>query len=405
MKVRKKRERAPRGRGTVSLRADGRWEGKLSLGYDPTTGNRVRRVVYGRTAEEADAKLAALKTAIAKGEEPEIRPAEAKGTFGAVLTLWLASIAAKRSPGTVADYRGRIEGYIRPALGHIVLARLTPDHIGGLLASLAARRTDGKPNPVGDRTRAKVYATISAVLRYAVRHEYLTRNTAERVDAPTYKPKRRRPLSLEEVRNLLTAIDSHRYKTLIVTALLTGMREGELFALTRADVDLERGSLYVQHSLQNVNGKPELAPVKTDSSRRAIDLPPQALALLRAHLALDAPSTAFVFTDARGGPLRRSNFLRDTWYPLLDKAKLRRVTFHDLRHTCATLMLQAGEGLEVVSRVLGHADIRITAATYAHVSRGIRAGALDRLEQAVTAPAKARRSSAKEKAVVTGGRR
>ena len=156
---------------------------------------------------------------------------------------------------------------------------------------------------------------------------------------------------------------------MFVLALATGMREGELFALNWRDVDFETAKVTVRGTLVEVGGKLLVNEPKTLRSRRPIDLPTSTLKALLAHRQRSKYATGWVFRDTDGGPLRKSNFLRRDFKPLLAKAGLpATLHFHDLRHTHATLLLESGINPKVTQERLGHSRIATTLDTYSHVS-------------------------------------
>lgn len=155
-----------------------------------------------------------------------------------------------------------------------------------------------------------------------------------------------------------------------LTALDSGARPGELFALLWEDVDFDGGFLSVTKSLEGISGALRVKPTKTAKSRRRIDLSPDTLAVLAAHrkAALAAGRIASpVFHDTAGGHLRLSNLVKNSFKPILARAGLPAVGLYTLRHTCATLLLLANEPAKVVSERLGHSSVTLTLDTYSHV--------------------------------------
>jgi len=166
----------------------------------------------------------------------------------------------------------------------------------------------------------------------------------------------------------------------------TGLRQGELFGLQWADVNLQTGMLAVRRTLIEVGGKLSFGPPKSKSGTRAIRLPAvavEALTTHRAEMMRDGfAGASVVFCDTKGGPLRRSNFLRKYFKPLLERAGVPDVRFHDLRHTSATLMLADNIHPKIVQQRLGHSQIALTLDTYSHVLPSMdeaAAGTFDRL--------------------------
>jgi integrase len=196
---------------------------------------------------------------------------------------------------------------------------------------------------------------------------------------------------------LLTAARGDRFYALYVLALTTGMRQGELLALQWRDVDLDAATIAVQRSLSEVNGELHHNEPKTASGRRSITLPTMAVQALRSHRAAmlaEGHSAADrpVFCDTIGGWMRKQNLVRRSFRPLLIAANLPTIRFHDLRHTAATMLLEAKEHAKVVQERLGHSTISITLDTYSHVSPSMQRGAADKLDaifSTASSPAKA----------------
>ena len=184
-------------------------------------------------------------------------------------------------------------------------------------------------------------------------------------------------LSPEQSRALLAAISADELEALYVLALTTGMRQGELLALKWRDLDLDGGQLHVRTTVRKLRGQFLYAPPKTKRSRRAVALTSMAVEALERHRLRQAEMQSaagsawqehdLVFSDALGCPLEGRYVLRHHFRPLLRRAGLPVIRFHDLRHTTATLLLAQGVHPKVVSEMLGHTTIGITLDIYSHV--------------------------------------
>jgi integrase len=162
------------------------------------------------------------------------------------------------------------------------------------------------------------------------------------------------------------------------------MRQGELFALQAENIDFDNGSVYVQRSLENVGDQLRVKETKSAKGRRRIDLSRFTVDALHEHrkrMLAEGHTGGPFFCDTKGGYLRRSNFLRDSFEKIIARAKLPPIRFHDLRHTCATLLLLADINVKVVSERLGHAKIQITLDTYSHVLPTMQKAAADKLDR------------------------
>lgn len=224
----------------------------------------------------------------------------------------------------------------------------------------------------------------SAVLRIALGRALklgvVNRNAALLVDPPPRARHEIRPLSRDQVHTFLNAVRDDRLGMLFTVAVATGLRQGELLALRWQDIDLEGGTLSVRHTLQAQTRT--LGPPKTERSRRTLRLPAIALAALvelRRRQASGELASVYVFASTTGSTLDGRNVNR-AFHAALDRAGLPRVRFHDLRHTAATMLLEAGEELGVVSRLLGHADFGTTANIYVHLTPTMERRAADRMD-------------------------
>jgi len=182
-----------------------------------------------------------------------------------------------------------------------------------------------------------------------------------------------------------------------VLAIYTGLRQGELLGLKWDDVDLEDGSLQVRRTLSITKSGPVFTSPKTAGSRRSAKLTSKAIAALKSHLerqlgemdkvgSLWSPGDAdgLIFASETGEPLDRRVVTKLKFKPLLKRAGLPEIRFHDLRHTCATLLLTRNVNPKIVSEMLGHASIAITLDTYSHVLPNMRDRAADAMEEALS---------------------
>jgi integrase len=217
---------------------------------------------------------------------------------------------------------------------------------------------------------------LRAALETATREEIVSRNVAKLVRAPAPRSRISRGLSATDARKVLKAAAQDRLFALYVVALYLGLRRGELLGLRWADVDLEIGRLEVVQTLQRVDGRLQFVRPKTRRSERTIPLPPVVISALREHRARQAKErlaagscwtdSGLVFTSRVGTPLEPDN-LRRSWYEVrkvLDEP----LRLHDLRHTCVTLLLEAGVAPHIVQEIAGHSALDVTMTIYAHAS-------------------------------------
>jgi integrase len=345
--------------GQIRQRKSGLWEGRY-VGAD-----HRRHSVYGKTKREAQEKLRAALTAADHG----IRPATGRVTVGAWLDEWMmTSVEPRNRPRTIGSYRETVNRYIDPAIGRIPLTRLQPEDVAGMLRRLSDRG-------LSPTTVRYAHAVLRIALGRAVKSGRVIRNVASLVEPPARKTAERRPLTAGQARAFLALVAEDRLAALYSLAIATGMRQGELLALRWEDVDLDGGRLTIRHTLRL--GTRDLAEPKTERARRTLRLGADSLVALREHRRrqLEERLAAgrrwvdgdFVFTTSIGTPLDSRNVTK-AFQRVLAQAGLPHQRFHDLRHACATLLLEDGEDLGVVSRILGHSQIATTADVYAHLT-------------------------------------
>ena len=266
--------------------------------------------------------------------------------------------------------------HMKPALGRINLSKLSPVHVQGFYRD----RLDAG---LSASTVNKIHTVLHKALSQAVRWSLISRNPTDAAKAPNPTLQEMRPLSLEETHRLFKAARGDKLEALYVLAVTTGMRRGELLGLKWSDVDLKGGAISIRRTLSRTdNGKRiKLGGPKTKKSRRTVRLTPRAIEALKAHRKRQLEEmmefadlwkdNGLVFTTETGTPINPSNLRQRSFAPLLKKAGLQHIRFHDLRHTCATLLLSQNTHPKFVQELLGHATIAITLDTYSHVIPGM----------------------------------
>ena len=380
------RRRASREGSIYYVESEQRW--RAALTWTDEAGKRHRRQLSGRTQAEVRRRLGELRTALDRGLAP-VRT----DTLGAYLSGWLERERQRIRPSTWRGREMHVRGYIVPALGSVTLSKLTPAHVERMTADLV----DSGRSP---RTASHARVTLRRALADAMRDGQVHRNVAAlarppRVTRRTIEPGRDY-LDAAQLRRLLAVATEYRVGALVTLAATTGLRQGELLGLAWEDVDWEAATLTVRRTMARAwGGGYELSAPKTNRSRRAVHLAAVAVDALRREQREQEAAKAgagsawqdvdrLVFTDAIGRPLYPTAVHR-TFRELLTAANLPMVPFHGLRHSTATALLSAGVPLRVVSDLLGHSGIAITADFYAHVERDLRRDAANAMDRALGA--------------------
>ncbi|HWT00030.1 MAG TPA: tyrosine-type recombinase/integrase [Pyrinomonadaceae bacterium] len=308
-------------------------------------------------------------------------------TLNEYLTKWLATAARPRvSERTHEGYQYLLNQHVQPELGKQKLSDVRPLHIQKLYSDMQERGLSA-------RTVRYLHAVLSSALKQAVRWGMLARNPAELVELPRQARKEMLALSPKEATEFLKAAVPDRWGVLFAFALATGMRPEEYLGLQWKDADLEHGVVTVRRALvwRSTGGGWYFSEPKTARSRRQIPLPASTLLALKEHRRQQAEERLkagaayqqidLVFATPEGGPLAPRNLKRRHFRPILKRAKLPLdFRLYDLRHSCATLLLAAGEHPKVVSERLGHASVTLTLDVYSHVLPTMQEAASKKLE-------------------------
>jgi integrase len=368
--------RRPNGDGSIFRRKDGLWAAYLS------TELGRRKYFYGTTREEVRKRLSAAIHARESGTL-----ADARGTsLGDYLDQWLADVVRPNvRPWTYKGYEVHIRLHIKPALGRIGLDKLQPLHVQQLINERS--RTGLSP-----KTVRYVLGTLRAALNQAMRWGLISRNPATLVDGPRVEQYEINPLSPEEARAFLAAVKGDRLEALYSVALTMGLRQGEALGLRWQDVDLDMGYIRVTKQLQRIDGRLQLVEPKTKRSRRTLALPASITKALLAHRNQQRDEriaagerwtdSGLVFTTAEGRGLDGTAITKQ-FHAKLAHAGLPQRRFHDLRHSCATLLLVQGVSPRVVMDLLGHSQIGLTMNTYSHVIPDLRRDAAQRMDDLI----------------------
>jgi integrase len=368
------------GEGTITRRKDERWEAKYTV-Y--TAEGPKRRALYGKTRKEVADKLAKALSERSSGLVFDAGTL----TLSEYLDRWLInSVRDTVRQRTWERYEQIARVHIKPALGRVRMTALTAAHVRSLYR---AKLDVG----LASRTVQYIHTTLHKALKDAVADGLIPRNVTDGIKAPRPKKKEINPLSPDQTRAFLRAVSGDRFEALYVLAVHTGLRAGELLGLKWEDVDLEGGTLQVRRTLSETRTGHVFEAPKNGKGRN-IRLTPGAVDALKQHKAtqnaerLKAGPTwednGLIFPSQRGTTMNEKNLTARSFKPILKRTGLPDIRLHDLRHTCATLLLSRGVHPKFVQELLGHATIAITLDTYSHVLPGMGDQTAAAMEAALT---------------------
>ena len=350
------------GEGTVRLRKDGRWEGRVVIGYDDKGLPKTKNVL-AKTKSECVEKLKTLKDALAPPAPPRIK---ADMPFGDWMEHWYETHSRPAArPGTWRIYEGYLRLYISPGLGHIPLNRLTAKDMQQFFVWLKtegrADQSDGKTG-LADSQLRNIHSLCRRALEKAVSEDLIPQNPASGCKLPPARKGEMNILSRESMQKLLIQAKEEKYYELFLLEFATGLRLGELTALQWEDLNLTTGELRISKQAVVIGSEVVVTEPKTKAAVRTL-----------------LPSV-----------------VRQRLHRLLDHAGCERVRFHDLRHTFATNALAHGMDIKTLSTILGHVSAATTLNTYSHITEEMRRQAAARIDAGI---AKAQPLPAEENAL------
>jgi len=371
--------------GQIIKRGDKTWLVRIFMGRGGAGKRRYMNKTIRGNKKDAEVFLSKTQTQISSGTfvEPSLL------TLDEYLDKWLEAAARPRlSERTFGDYSEVLKRYVRPKLGSKTLSQLQPLEIQELYSEMQGRE-------LSSRTVRGTHVVLSSALKQAVRWRMLFVNPAQSVELPKRTRREMKALSPSEATAFLAAAKEDPLGLVFALGLVTGMRPEEYLALQWKDIDLQQGTATVQRTLcwrRQKGGGWYFGEPKTSQSRRTVPLPASIVRELGHHKAVQAETRLkkgakyqtldLVFATETGGPLHSENLATRNFRAIRDRAKLpASITPYSLRHTCATLLLLAGENPKVVSERLGHSSIVMTLDTYSHVLPSMQQAATEKLEK------------------------
>ncbi len=378
---RRKKERGIRGFGSVYRRgSDGRYVAK----YKAEGTKSGYKEEYARTEPEAYAKLEKAwlekqQGILATGPNQKLKD---------YLEQWLEEV---HKPPIIrlsshVKYRGLLRNQIIPALGHLQLRRVTPQHLQLFYNNLLK-------NGLSSSVVQSIHGLLHKAFDNAIRWNLIARNVCDLVSPPPLRTKEIQPLSMDQARILLEAAKEHNLETFLIVVLATGMRHGEMRGLRWHDIQFEEQCLYVRRTVSRIAGYGYVeGDPKTAKGKRKIILPDFVISQLKKHRIQQAERKQkagekwqerdLVFCNRSGGFIHQDVIL-EMFRRILAKAGLPlELRIHDLRHSAATIFLSMGIHPKIVQELLGHSQISMTLDTYSHVLPSMQQEAMDKWETA-----------------------
>ena len=366
------------------------WEARYTVGYDPGTGKQIQRSISGKTQKEVSKKLKEVTASLDAGTY--IAPS--KMTVGEWLDIWTAEYLSGVKPATVSSYKTISNIHLKPSLGATKLDALNAHTIQHFYNSLTDPQRGG--NTISAKTTKNVHGVLHKALQQAVANGYIRFNPTDSCILPRIEKKEIKPLDEDQISAFLKAIKGHKFETLYIVTLFTGMREGEALGLQWDCVDLDKGTMLINKQLQlsrSVKGEYVLVPTKNSKGRR-IALAPFVVSVLRRvrYHQLENKmrygecweNSGFVFTDELGCHLKHNTVYKN-FKEIVRGMGAPNVRFHDLRHSYAVASIRSGDDIKTVQENLGHATASFTLDVYGHVTDQMKQASAARMEQFIKA--------------------
>lgn len=330
-----------------------------------TPEGKWKQEAGGTRRKDAEALLRRRESEVADGSHGQ----QDDITFTEFSWKWLEDFASLKKPPTTSDYTGIVKKHLRPYFGKKLLKDIRPTDVQAYV-SLKLKKG------LAPRTINKTLTLLRLMFKHAIIWGYLNVDPARFVERPREEHKEMDFLSGDEVARLLVATPPEYY-ALFATAVMTGARQGELLALRWSDFDPEMGAIYIRRSYSPKHGFME---PKTKKGSRAVTISPELIEILSIHRDNTGGNPDDLIFSKDGNPIAGHNLVRDVFRPALNGAGLRRIRFHDLRHTYAALMISQDVNPKVLQDQMGHSSITTTMDRYGHLLPAAGEGSVKKLD-------------------------
>jgi integrase len=358
--------------------SNGKWQLKMRVGN--TVEGRVKWI-NRQFSTKKDAEKFEREILSQKDKGMYVHPSSE--LFKDFITNWFETKKNEIGIQTANNYTLNLKNYIIPMLGNYQIGKLKLPTIQRFINELH-ENVGLKPATV-----RKIYTIVSAALNDAVKWEYIPKNPAQHVKLPKIECKELEVWNSQQVKQFLEVAKENRYYIVFYLALMTGMRQGEILGLRWKDIDFEKKQLSIYQTLSS-DGKTILQGGKTVNSRRTIRLSDDTIRVLRSHYRMviqekmkyrsEYVDNGLVCCTEKGTPTNPSN-VRRLMKRFIRMSGVPHITFHQLRHTHATLLIESGVNVKAVSQRLGHSDVRVTLDIYSHVTKTMEDGIAELLDK------------------------
>lgn len=352
----------------MKKRADGRYAKQVLVGYFPD-GRRKMKTIYGKTIKEVEKKERELRNSIENGTFIE----DNKITVGEWADEWLETFKTGISYNTRERYKSLISCQIKPLIGNLKLKDVKLNII---------QRTINSLNQSLSYASVKKYKdALHQMFEQAKRLGYVANNPVEGVEMKKFAQKNRDALTDEEVIDICEFCKTNPRGAFIMTLLYTGMRRGEILALTKSDIDMENKIITINKAVEFIGNTPNVKPPKTPKSNRNIPILDPLLPYLEESIK-NKPDNVPIFYNLDGSQFDKSSihrfynrFLQE--YNCFLKEKYGnhepvKFTMHQFRHTFCTILYKSGVDVKTSQEILGHSSVNVTLGIYTHIDESVR---------------------------------
>jgi len=354
--------------GSVFQKSPNNWAFRYEL-PGTTQAKRKQKYLSGfPTKKEAEKVLAQINAKLARGEYSTT----SNITVAELLDIWLSDhVATELAPKSQVFYDNYVRLYLKPNLGHYKLTELKPNHITSFYSDLFK---DGKSADLVN----KCHRTLRAALYQAYRWEYTDKKIIDRVKAPAVSRPAPTFWDEYEITEGIKYFSGHSIEFHVIVALNLGLRQGEICGLKEEDINYKNKTIQIRRVVQLINGTVITKPPKTKKSMRLLPLSDSMIKVFKERSKWIRENRLFFgaaynkdwlgfFSVDNNGDIIHDRYVCNRFRGMMKRCSLPKVTFHDLRHSCASWLLHKGATIKDIQEILGHTNMSTTSDIYSHV--------------------------------------